>query len=168
MKAIAIACLLCLGHLFAYEVQITDPPRIDALPDTRVFAAPTEDKTTLLEFLGGKEKIKKIVIGIIANEKHGELNESVVQTRFADSVCMDSRKQEWHYAPFAMGTVYFVGGGRQSFSLHLSGISIAGHLFALPQKPKAEQAGTGQPATRPESKTEGSDKPQPESEGRSR
>ena len=31
----------------------------------------------------------------------------------------------------------------------------------------AEQAGTGQPATRPESKSEGSDKPQPESEGRS-
>ncbi len=35
-------------------------------------------------------------------------------------------------------------------------------------EPKAEQSGTGQPATRPESKSEGSDKPQPESEGRSR
>ena len=33
---------------------------------------------------------------------------------------------------------------------------------------EAEQAGTGQPATRPESKSEGGDKPQPESEGRSR
>ena len=33
---------------------------------------------------------------------------------------------------------------------------------------KREQAGTGQPATRPESKSEGGDKPQPESEGRSR
>jgi len=33
---------------------------------------------------------------------------------------------------------------------------------------KPEQAGTGQPATRPESKSEGGDKPQPESEGRSR
>ena len=32
----------------------------------------------------------------------------------------------------------------------------------------AEQAGTGQPATRPESKSEGGDKPQPEAEGRSR
>jgi hypothetical protein len=31
-----------------------------------------------------------------------------------------------------------------------------------------EQAGTGQPATRSESKSEGGDKPQPESEGRSR
>ena len=33
---------------------------------------------------------------------------------------------------------------------------------------KAEQAGTEQPATRPESKSEGGDKPQPEAEGRSR
>ena len=36
------------------------------------------------------------------------------------------------------------------------------------QKRPAEQAGTGQPATRPESKSEGGDKPQPEAEGRSR
>ena len=35
-------------------------------------------------------------------------------------------------------------------------------------KQEAEQAGTGQPATRPELKSEGSDKSQPESEGRSR
>jgi hypothetical protein len=34
--------------------------------------------------------------------------------------------------------------------------------------PKAEQVGTGQPATRPETKSEGRDKPQPEAEGRSR
>jgi hypothetical protein len=34
--------------------------------------------------------------------------------------------------------------------------------------PSGEQAGTGQPATRSQSKSEGSDKPQPESEGRSR
>ena len=33
---------------------------------------------------------------------------------------------------------------------------------------KAEQAGAGQPATRPESKSEGGDKPQPEAEERSR
>lgn len=35
-------------------------------------------------------------------------------------------------------------------------------------KPKAEQAGAGQPATRSESDSEGSDKHHPESEGRSR
>jgi hypothetical protein len=42
----------------------------------------------------------------------------------------------------------------------------AGGLFWFEQQ--GEQAGTGQPATRPESKSEGSDKPQPESEGRCR
>jgi hypothetical protein len=36
------------------------------------------------------------------------------------------------------------------------------------QEKEAEQAGTGQPATRPESRPEGDDKPQPEAEGRSR
>jgi hypothetical protein len=37
-----------------------------------------------------------------------------------------------------------------------------------PKKPNAEQAGTGQPATRSQSKSEGGDKPQREAEGRSR
>jgi hypothetical protein len=41
-------------------------------------------------------------------------------------------------------------------------------VIAAEHKPKAQQAGTGQPATRPESNSEGSDKPQPESEGRTR
>ncbi len=47
----------------------------------------------------------------------------------------------------------------------------AGSTFANPAKArtqKAEQDGTGQPATRPESKSEDGDKPQPEAEGRSR
>jgi hypothetical protein len=36
------------------------------------------------------------------------------------------------------------------------------------QNKKSEQASSGQPATRPESKSEGGDKPQPDAEGRSR
>jgi len=44
---------------------------------------------------------------------------------------------------------------------------LARRLIELDQT-KAEQGGTGQAATRPESKSEGSDKPQPEAEGRSR
>lgn len=45
------------------------------------------------------------------------------------------------------------------------------HLKSLERRisnQEAEQAGAGQPATRPESKSEGSDNPQPEAEGRSR
>jgi hypothetical protein len=40
--------------------------------------------------------------------------------------------------------------------------------YTPPENQQAEQVGTGQPATRPESKSEGGDKPQPEAEGRSR
>ena len=151
MKILIIISLLSIGQLPAYEVLITDPLRIDALPDSKIFeAVPLEGKTTLIEFLGGKEKIERIVIGVIANEKHGELNQEVVRTRFANSVCMDSCKDQWSYAPFASGTIYFAGGGRQSFGLHLSGISVAGHLFALDpiskKQNKSEQATPRKPS----------------------
>ena len=46
-------------------------------------------------------------------------------------------------------------------------ITLMMWLFLSLQPAKAEQGGTEQPATRPESKSEGSDKPQPEAEGRS-
>jgi hypothetical protein len=48
-------------------------------------------------------------------------------------------------------------------AINKSADTVVAHL-----KRQSEQAGTGQPATHPESKPEGSDKPQPESEGRSR
>ena len=139
MKILIIISLLSIGQLPAYEVLITDPPTIDALPNSRIYdAVPIEGKTTLIEFLGGEKKIERIVVGVIANQKHGELTREVVRERFDNSVCMDSHKDQWSYAPFASGTIYFVGGGRQSFGLHLSGISVAGHLFALDPKSKRQ------------------------------
>jgi hypothetical protein len=45
---------------------------------------------------------------------------------------------------------------------------MTGELDPAPKTTKAEQAGTGQPATRSQSESEGGDKPQPEAEGRSR
>jgi len=41
-------------------------------------------------------------------------------------------------------------------------------FLVLRRKANAQQDGAGQPATRPESDSEGGDKPEPESEGRSR
>jgi len=51
-----------------------------------------------------------------------------------------------------------------------AGLSFSLDLYppGLPDNEEAELAGTGQPATRPELKSEGSDQPQPEAEGRSR
>jgi hypothetical protein len=51
--------------------------------------------------------------------------------------------------------------------LRLEGEARANQRGIWNQK-SAEQAGTGQPATSPESKSEGGEKPQPEAEGRSR
>jgi hypothetical protein len=80
-------------------------------------------------------------------------------------------------------TVWGVGGGIRFFSLQDTEaqkeanpndefLAIDGQrkLLAHPtaEKNQAEQNGAGQPATRPESKSEGGAKPQPESEGRSR
>lgn len=45
---------------------------------------------------------------------------------------------------------------------------VVHYLGERSDKTSSEQDGTGQPATRPESDSEGSDKPQPEAEGRSR
>jgi len=52
------------------------------------------------------------------------------------------------------------------FKSRKNALSVVTRLLVA-EKP-AEQAGTGQPATRAESKSEGGDKPQPEAEGRSR
>jgi hypothetical protein len=54
-----------------------------------------------------------------------------------------------------------------SYSNAMNGREDMLQAFYVRQK-SAEQAGTGQPATRPESKSEGGEKLQPEAEGRSR
>ena len=54
------------------------------------------------------------------------------------------------------------------FAIAKDGIKLIGEFEGGLRKSKAQQDGTGQPATRPGSKSEGSDKPQPEAEGRSR
>jgi hypothetical protein len=59
-------------------------------------------------------------------------------------------------------TSYFVVGSSKGDVASLAGTIV------VQENKEAEQAGTGQPATRPESKSEGGDKPEPEAEGRSR
>ena len=86
-----------------------------------------------------------------------------------------SRSEDSKIAPEAPEEVLFL---RRNQNGPLS--ALDGFVYALPysvdleraintvQKSQAQQAGAGQPATRPESKSEGSQKPQPEAEGRSR
>lgn len=60
--------------------------------------------------------------------------------------------------------------GRDDYSVEIGDnpFALSGREFFRRTETKAEQGGAGQPATRPESDSEGGDKPQPESEGRSR
>ncbi len=54
-------------------------------------------------------------------------------------------------------------------AIRVETVEFASNRVALKKQETAgEQASTGQPAARPESKSEGGDKPQPEAEGRSR
>jgi hypothetical protein len=55
-----------------------------------------------------------------------------------------------------------------AYCLTVASMYLVGYTQVLQKKQEAEQAGTGQPATRSQLKSEGSDKPQPEAEGRSR
>ena len=57
--------------------------------------------------------------------------------------------------------------GPKEIDLRKKRLLLARRLIELDQT-KAEQGGTGQPATRSQLKSEGSDKPQPDAEGRSR
>jgi hypothetical protein len=139
MKSYLLITFLLIGHVFSYEVVIGEAPIVklpseNGNPNIKLI----EGKTTLINFLGGEKKIKRIEIGISANKTHGVLSEKVVRKRFEKSVSSDGSREIWHYAPFATGTIHFEGGGQQTFAMHLSGISIAGHLFALPQGAKPQ------------------------------
>ena len=70
------------------------------------------------------------------------------------------------YEPRAFG--FSTGGYKRKDVLIANAAERAIIVELEPITSNAEQVGTGQPATRPESKSTGGDKPQPESEGRSR
>ena len=55
-----------------------------------------------------------------------------------------------------------------AYCLTVASMYLVGYTEVLQTKQEADQVGTGQPATRSQLKSEGSDKPQSEAEGRSR
>jgi len=67
----------------------------------------------------------------------------------------------------AEGSAHYPLSGYLNSSRSLLNIEPSNLVNSHPRTKEAEQDGTGQPATRPESKSEGRDKPQPESGGRS-
>lgn len=90
-----------------------------------------EDGTPLLKFLGGEKNIERILVyNPMFNASQIEFSEALVRRRINESVCVDSKKEEWHYAPYTTGTIYLIDGRKQKFTMYLSGFSIDGHLFA--------------------------------------
>jgi len=89
------------------------------------------------------------------------LSEAFIRTSLAKEISRD-------LAPYGMVITEF---GQEKLSYEqVHGKRMIRAIFHVSVAPKkeAEQAGAGQPATRPESKSEGGHKPQPEAEGRSR
>ena len=126
-----LLALSCSGNLQAYEIQIETGPAVDAGPDTFLTENSPGEGEALISWLGGVEKIERILIGTpYMNSNQVEFTEEYVQDRFDNSICVNSRIDAWHYAPLTMGTIYLADGNKVNFVMYLSGISISGNLFA--------------------------------------
>ena len=118
-------------YLEAYEIQIKKGPALDAGPNTFIPKHSPQEGEALMSWLGGAENIKKILIGTpYINSNRVKFTEAYVRNRFETSVCVNSKKNAWHYAPLTMGTIYFKNGDKINFEMYLSGISIAKNLFS--------------------------------------
>jgi hypothetical protein len=122
------------SSLQAYEKQIEKGPALDAGPNTLLLenSAPPQEGAVLMSWLGGTEAIERILIGTPQmNSNQVEFTEDYVRRRFERSICVNSQKNSWHYAPFTMGTIYLLNGSKINFTMYLSGIFVAGNLFAI-------------------------------------
>ncbi len=120
--------------LQAYEIQIEEIPFIETESNISLLdnPAPPDEGEALISWLGGVEEIERILIGIpYMNSNQVILTEEYVRNRFNNTICVNSRRDAWHFAPLTTGTIYLRDDSRIDFSMYLSGISIAGHLFAL-------------------------------------
>ena len=58
-----------------------------------------------------------------------ELTKEYVRKRFEKAVCINSRKDAWHYAPLSGGIIYFKNGEKIKFEMYLSGMTVAENFF---------------------------------------
>jgi hypothetical protein len=175
MKHIQVILVLCIGCLksFGAEPELWNgnkfTPEQPFPAKVRAVRVGWEGDYLLLEEIGGTEKrlctvfirpLEYISYGIVRDTKSEEDAEEL-------------RKQDgWIFISPGIE----VDGFSWSMGLHTLGrrfgqediLTKTFERFNKKRIQQAEQAGTGQPATRPESKSESSQKPQPEAEGRSR
>jgi hypothetical protein len=103
-------------------------------------------------FVKNEAKVISVTYSIIDESK-------IIDHHYVHRVTLQDDRMFLLYLKASKGGVYV-----SSLDGEINDYQTAVPLRKLP----AEQGGTGQPATRPQSKPEGDDKPQPEAEGRSR
>lgn len=114
-----------------FIIDIQQGPSLDAGPNTYRGDRKVIDGVPLLTWLGGAGNIKRILIGTPhANTNQQKLTEEYVRGRFDKAVCVNSKANEWHYAPYTMGTIYMNDGTKINYEMYLSGIKVGKVLFA--------------------------------------
>jgi len=125
---IIILILLGATSIQAYEIQIAQSPSHDETQKTFAIMPKPKEGEFLILWLGGEENIKKILIYKPFMNKF-ELTEEYVRNRFKKAVCINSRKDAWHYAPLSGGIIYFSNGEKIKFEMYLSGMTVAENFF---------------------------------------
>lgn len=92
-----------------------------------------EDGTPLIEFLETEVQISRIdIMQPYLNKESAEFNIVAMRKRMEASVCMNSKKKYWNYAPYTRGVIYWKDGRAAPFTMYLAGITIGEHIFAIP------------------------------------
>ena len=166
MKTILLLTLLLAGNLFAQRTTVSLIQLI-ANPDKYDGKVVRFEGVTNIEFEGN---------GIYLSKEHWKFRKQ------SFAIWMDlndelSKSRKWLNGKYCIIEGIFHADNRGHMGLYMGSLSDVTMLNARePISPteakklqeEAEQGGTEQPATRPESKPEGGENPKPESEGRSR
>jgi hypothetical protein len=171
---ISSAELEAVSEQFLAAVESGDSEKL-----TQVYLeGPTREKTVaefiraLPEIKSGKMKVarvdKELVIGNLGVTLLRTDFEGQDEPEYGPLVCVRT-ESGWRVFPWASESDLKVLFEQRTpdEQIHLKLFDLWGNLTEQQLKKEAE-AGTGQSATRPESKSEGDDKPQPEADGRSR
>ncbi|MCP3924615.1 MAG: hypothetical protein GY714_18730 [Desulfobacterales bacterium] len=105
----------------------------DTGPNTFAGDSSVKDGYSLLIWLGGKDKIDKILIGPSFYPPETVL-EKHVREIFIKSVSINSLAKKWHYTIPALGIIYLKNGQKVNFEMYFSTIKVGGILFAKPTK----------------------------------
>jgi hypothetical protein len=125
---IILFILFSATFLNAYEIQIEQSHAHNEGQENYTIMPEAKEGESLISWLGGEENIKKILIHDPLMNKFDLTKEYVIK-RFEKAVCINSRKDAWHYAPLSGGMIYLKNGNKLEFEMYLSGMTVAGNFF---------------------------------------